>query len=151
MEKNIEFNETQTESCKPELVKRVRWSVDLEEVYYYVPSYGIAKRFRKKIKKLKGKADDAMKERRLNSTLDFSDAGMSFDKIVEAGFQLFTKKLQFKSKALDFENIRDLGDKHWDDLFELYSPKEFRNEIETDETSCNTKVEDILDTSVENG
>lgn len=129
MEKDIHFLDA-TKKCDPQCGKRVRWSVDLEEIFYYVPSDGIGKRIQKRMRRLKEKASNAMKERHYHFLPELSDGRTTFDKLLETGFEIFTNKLQCRSKALDFERIRDLGDRNWDKLFEQYSVREHRNDVE---------------------
>ena len=142
MEQDTQISEASENKscCNSERVKRVRWSVDLEEVFFFVPPDGIGRKIQKRIKQLKEKANSTIKETRVRSFSE-SDVGTTFEKIIGTGFEIFAQKLKFRSKALDFESIRGQGDNSWEQLFEQYSAKEFRYDIETlNDKGTSTKI-----------
>lgn len=114
----------------PEKRRKVRWSVELEEVHYFVPlPQKSESRWRKKMKNLKEKAHD----------LKYKPLLLLWDReaihLFQSGLESFVKKINLRSETLDLENIRAVNDP-WDELFELYTERgELSNQKIVDEPS----------------
>lgn len=104
----------------PDTRRRVRWSVELEEVRYYVPlPQNTESRWKRTKKQFKAKAMD-LKQKPLILLWDFCDS--STVHLFQNGLECLVRKIHGRSESLDFEDIRDLN-KPWDELFELYTAR----------------------------
>lgn len=95
--------------------KSVQWRSDLEEVRYYIPHRSKSESIKRKIRKVRRKAE------RL-SDLSFSKVISNFGEPRAAGFRLGLKCIGGQSLSMDhtdFERFEDYN-KQWDYLFELY-------------------------------
>ena len=117
----MEFSTQETKPTEvidfPEKRRKVRWSVELEEVHYFVPlPQKSESRWRKKIKNFKEKAHD----------LKYKPLLLLWDReavhLFQSGLESFVKKINLRSETLDLENIRSVNDP-WDELFELYTER----------------------------
>lgn len=113
----------------PDKPRKVRWSIDLEEVHYFVPlPQKTQGRWRKKIQCLKEKALD-LKHKPLILLWDFYDSNTVH--LFQSGLEFLVRKVNGRSDQINFEDIRDIN-KPWDELFELYTP---RGEVALDRES----------------
>ena len=101
--------------------RRVRWSLELEEVHYFVPlPQKTESRWKKKMKHMKEKALD-LKHKPMILFWDFYDNNTV--QLFHSRLECLVKKINGRSEKLDFEDIRDIN-KPWDELFELYTTRE---------------------------
>lgn len=101
--------------------RRVRWSLELEEVHYFVPlPQKKDSRWKKKIKCLKEKALD-LKHNPLILLGDLYDSNTVH--LFHSGIEFLARKMNSRSDKVDFDELRDIN-KPWDDLFELYATRE---------------------------
>ena len=105
----------------PGTPRKVRWSMDLEEVHYFVPlPQNAGRRWKKKMKHFKEKALD-LKHKPMILLWDFCDSNTVH--LFQNGLECLVRRIQGRSDKLDFEEIRDIN-KPWDELFELYTTRE---------------------------
>lgn len=108
--------------------RRVRWSVALEEVRYFVPlPQHTESRWKRKMKNLKEKALDLKhKPSILFWYLHDSDTAH----IIQNGLKSLARKINGRSECIEFEDISVIN-KPWDELFELYTSRgELPEEVE---------------------
>lgn len=104
----------------PDKPRKVRWSIDLEEVHYFVPlPQKTQSRWRKKIQCLKEKALD-LKHKPLILLCDFYDSNTVH--LFQSGLEFLVRKVNGRSDQINFEDIRNIN-KPWDELFELYTAR----------------------------
>lgn len=104
----------------PEKGRRVRWSIDLEEVHYFVPlpqkTHG---GWKKKMKCFKEKALD-LTHKPMILLCDFYDSNTVH--LLHSGLESLVRKVNGRSDSVDFEDIREIN-KPWDELFEQYTTR----------------------------
>jgi len=115
----LEIKEGENDS--PDKPRRVRWSIDLEEVHYFVPlpqkTHG---RWKKKMKCFKEKALD-LTHKPMILLCDFYDSNTVH--LLHSGLESLVRKVNGRSDSVDFDDIRDIN-KPWDELFEQYTTRE---------------------------
>lgn len=105
----------------PDKPRRVRWSIDLEEVHYFVPLPEKTQgRWKKKMKCFKEKALD-LTHKPIILLCDFYDSNTVH--LFHSGLESLVRKVNGRSDSVDFEDIRDIN-KPWDELFEQYTARE---------------------------
>lgn len=121
----------------PDKRRRVRWSIDLEEVHYFVPlpqkTHG---RWKKKMKCFKEKALD-LTHKPMILLCDFYDSNTVH--LLHSGLESLVRKVNGRSDSVDFEDIREIN-KAWDELFEQYTTRE---EISCQSECLSTQQNDI--------
>ncbi|PFX31988.1 hypothetical protein AWC38_SpisGene3157 [Stylophora pistillata] len=116
-----ELQSQEQEGDFSEKPRKVRWSLELEEVHYFVPlPQKKDSRWKKTIKCIKEKALD-WKHNPLMLLGDVHDRNNLH--LLSTGLVFLTRKVNNRSDKVDFEDIRDIN-KYWDELFELYSTHE---------------------------
>ena len=117
---HIETNhkELEEEGCK---CRRVRWSMVLEEVRYFVPllPQHTESRWKRKMKNLKEKALE-LKHKPSILFWDLHDRDTAH--IFQNGLKSLARKINGRSECIEFEDIYDIN-KPWDELFELYTSR----------------------------
>ena len=105
----------------PDKPRRVRWSIDLEEVHYFVPlPQKTQSGWKKKMKCFKEKALD-LTHKPMILLCDFYDSNTAH--LFHSGLESLIRKVNGRSDSVDFEDIRDIN-KPWDELFEQYTARE---------------------------
>lgn len=105
----------------PDKPRRVRWSIDLEEVHYFVPLPEKTQgRWKKKMKCFKEKALD-LTHKPIILLCDFYDSNTVH--LFHSGLESLVRKVNGRSDSVDFEDIRDIN-KPWDELLEQYTARE---------------------------
>ncbi|KAJ7390459.1 hypothetical protein OS493_025160 [Desmophyllum pertusum] len=100
--------------------RKVRWSVELEEVHYFVPlPQPTEGRWKRKMKCLREKALD-LKHKPILLLWDFYDSNTVH--LFHSGLEFLARKVNGRSDKINFEDIHDIN-KPWDDLFELYTSR----------------------------
>ena len=89
--------------------KQVRWSIDLEEVFYFTPQKPRRKSITERLRGFKEKANDYLADRTLLPKVHFINRGSRRDST-------------FRKYSVDLE--ADLN-RQWDELFKLYSERVF--------------------------
>lgn len=116
-----ELQSKEQEDDFSEKPRKVRWSLELEEVHYFVPlPQKKDSRWKKTIKCIKEKALD-WKHNPLTILGDLHDRNNLH--LLHNGLVFLTRKVNNRSDKVDCEDIHDIN-KYWDELFELYSTRE---------------------------
>ena len=125
------------ENDYPDKPRRVRWSIDLEEVHYLVPlpqkTHG---RWKKKMKCFKEKALD-LTHKPMILLCDFYDSNTVH--LLHSGLESLVRRVNGRSDCVDFEDIREIN-KPWDELFEQYTT---RVEVSRQSESVSSQQNDI--------
>lgn len=101
--------------------RRVRWSIDLEEVHYFVPlPQKTHASWKKKMKCFKEKALD-LTHKPMILLCDFYDSNTV--QLLHSGLESLVRKVNGRSDSVDLEDIRDIN-KPWDELFQQYTVRE---------------------------
>lgn len=98
------YNSTSTLNSE-RMKKQVRFSVDLEEIRYYVPARKNCKPSAKIVKKLRSKAQ------KFRETVSYNFV------VIQCGLENVKKQIQSRSFRKDAEKQRDYN---WDELFEIH-------------------------------